>query len=313
LGTIDVNTRVFTPIGTGIGSSSNGTVGLVSFNDVDGLMFNPVDGFLYGVQRRAGSTENDVLLKINTTTGQFIANAFDTDGNGTGDRSYVVISNVSSDARVSPADPAVQLHDIDDIAFAGGTLYGIANDGSGLPRRNALVTINKNTGAAVRVNPVGSSRLTIGDVEGLSADAQGILYATTGNDSKNDDGTANASTRNAFYRIASNGTPTKLASLGQFGSNTISADYEAVACLLDIVGVLPVELTSFEVRLDGDAVQLRWTTASETNNAGFEVLHFVEGHGTTTEAQTYGFTAEELSAGRYVFRLRQIDYDGAFD
>ncbi len=330
-GVIDVNTAVFTKIGTGVGISTNGSAGKVTFDDLDGLMFNPEDGQLYAVQRRTGNAD-DVLLKINPATGTFIPNAFDTDGNGSGDRDYVVINSVSSDARVSPPDPAVPLRDIDDIAFvySGGssTLYGIANDGSGLPRRNVLVTINKDTGLAKRVNPVGQSKLTLGDVEGFTADAQGTLYATTGNDSKNDDGTANPNTRNSFYRLAPDGTPTKLASLGQFGAGITSADYEGVACLLDGVGVLPVELTSFDALVDGDAVQLAWTTASETNNAGFEVhlhnlpsaignlpwqvLGFVDGHGTTEQAQGYGYRVEGLAPGRYAFRLKQIDYDGSF-
>jgi len=34
---------------------------------------------------------------------------------------------------------------------------------------------------------------------------------------------------------------------------------------------LPVELTTFDAALDGEAVQLNWETASETNNAGFDV------------------------------------------
>ena len=86
--------------------------------------------------------------------------------------------------------------------------------------------------------------------------------------------------------------------------------------------VLPVELVSFEARIDGEAIVLQWQTASETNNAGFEVqqrvgerfeqVAFVEGHGTTAEARAYQHRVEALEAGRYVFRLRQVDFDGAF-
>jgi hypothetical protein len=72
-------------------------------------------------------------------------------------------------------------------------------------------------------------------------------------------------------------------------------------------------------------VLLQWTTASETNNAGFEVQMrsgtdgpfaaqgFIEGHGTTTEAQEYRYRIERLAPGTYVFRLKQIDFDGAFE
>ena len=85
---------------------------------------------------------------------------------------------------------------------------------------------------------------------------------------------------------------------------------------------LPVELTAFTARRDGEAIRLAWTTASEANNAGFEVqrsveglwepLGFVEGHGTTTEAQTYRFTDRDLpyAAPGAMYRLRQVDTDG---
>ena len=87
--------------------------------------------------------------------------------------------------------------------------------------------------------------------------------------------------------------------------------------------IIPVELLWFDSVLDGNDVSLRWATASETNNAGFEVqmdagsgfqaLGFVNGHGTTTEAQTYSFAVRNLDPGTYVFRLKQIDFDGAFE
>ena len=91
---------------------------------------------------------------------------------------------------------------------------------------------------------------------------------------------------------------------------------------------LPVELTSFEATVDGFAVLLRWQTASETNNAGFEVqrsrdegqeegdwqvLGFVEGAGTTAEPQDYTYRVAEVASGTHRFRLKQIDFDGAFD
>lgn len=90
---------------------------------------------------------------------------------------------------------------------------------------------------------------------------------------------------------------------------------------------LPVELVAFTATADGEAAVLRWETASETNNAGFEVQHrqdqpgqeplwqplgFVEGTGTTAAAQAYTFRTAGLAPGRHVFRLRQVDYDGAF-
>ena len=89
---------------------------------------------------------------------------------------------------------------------------------------------------------------------------------------------------------------------------------------------LPVELASFDASQSGEsAVELRWTTASETNNAGFRVQHRASGEeswtrlgyvaskasgGTTTEAKTYRFDAEDLAVGTHEFRLKQMDLDG---
>ena len=85
---------------------------------------------------------------------------------------------------------------------------------------------------------------------------------------------------------------------------------------------LPVELTAFIARRDGEVIRLAWETASETNTAGFEVqrsleglwepLGFVEGRGTTTDAQSYRFTDSSLpfTATEAVYRLRQVDTDG---
>lgn len=88
--------------------------------------------------------------------------------------------------------------------------------------------------------------------------------------------------------------------------------------------VIPVELDHFGSVVDNGDVVLSWSTASETNNSGFEIQHwtsdqpletlgFVEGHGTTTEAQAYNFRATDLAAGTHTFRLKQIDFDGAFE
>jgi len=85
---------------------------------------------------------------------------------------------------------------------------------------------------------------------------------------------------------------------------------------------IPVELADFDATRSGETVELRWTTASETNNAGFHVEHrgpdasqfastgFVEGHGTTDQPRRYRYRTGPLDPGRHVFRLRQVNLDG---
>jgi lysyl endopeptidase len=86
---------------------------------------------------------------------------------------------------------------------------------------------------------------------------------------------------------------------------------------------LPVELLSFDVQGTADGLTVRWSTSSETNNAGFRLSlarghdvftdagRFVAGAGVSSTVTTYRQTLTGLEPGRYRLRLRQIDTDGA--
>ena len=92
---------------------------------------------------------------------------------------------------------------------------------------------------------------------------------------------------------------------------------------------LPVEMADFKATTLGeDQVRLSWQTASETNNAGFEVqrkageqgswakVGFVESKtagGTTDEAHSYQFEDANppYAADELTYRLRQVDLDGS--
>lgn len=85
--------------------------------------------------------------------------------------------------------------------------------------------------------------------------------------------------------------------------------------------VLPVELTRFEARPDGTSALLDWATASERDNAGFEIQHSTDGVSWEVEGfvnarndgkypARYGFEVKDLTPGVHLFRLRQVDTDG---
>jgi hypothetical protein len=84
---------------------------------------------------------------------------------------------------------------------------------------------------------------------------------------------------------------------------------------------LPVALLNFTVTKQGDNAQLNWSTSSEENNKGFEiqrstdqtswtVLSFVAGAGNSQTQNDYQYLDQNLPAGTYYYRLRQVDYDG---
>jgi hypothetical protein len=88
-------------------------------------------------------------------------------------------------------------------------------------------------------------------------------------------------------------------------------------------GYVPVELVSFTAAAVGNEVHLKWETASETNNYGFEIqrgkdnfkletIGFIKGAGTVTEAQAYSFVDKNV-LGQAFYRLKQVDLDGSYD
>jgi hypothetical protein len=91
--------------------------------------------------------------------------------------------------------------------------------------------------------------------------------------------------------------------------------------------IVPVELTSFTAEASSNLVNLNWSTATETNNHGFEIqrksaddetgwvtIAFKEGAGTTTEVQNYSYTdnVSNLGFSKVNYRLKQVDYNGKF-
>ncbi len=102
---------------------------------------------------------------------------------------------------------------------------------------------------------------------------------------------------------------------------------------IDIVGgvfesngvSLPVELTHFSGSLieDDQVVLIEWVTLSELDNFGFyversidgkvfEEIGFVDGNGTSIIEKTYQFIDDQMIISSY-YRLRQVDFDGAFE
>lgn len=87
-------------------------------------------------------------------------------------------------------------------------------------------------------------------------------------------------------------------------------------------GALPVNLLSLNATSNGRNVCLNWTTNSEINNSGFnvermnagtkvwETLGFVKGKGTVNVQSNYFYEDKNLQAGRYQYRLKQVDING---
>lgn len=92
---------------------------------------------------------------------------------------------------------------------------------------------------------------------------------------------------------------------------------------ITVMNTIPVELLSFTAVNEDRSVILKWQTATELNNEGFELqrmsdettfksIAFISGSGTTTNLTEYSYNDKNLSDGSYVYRLKQQDLDGSF-
>ncbi|HQI41374.1 MAG TPA: T9SS type A sorting domain-containing protein [Ignavibacteriaceae bacterium] len=108
-----------------------------------------------------------------------------------------------------------------------------------------------------------------------------------------------------------------------YDGNSLSGIWEIFWDDLCLGQVIPVELTSFTAIGSTNQVELNWTTATELNNNGFQIersngseyrtVGFVAGHGTSTNVHNYTFVDQNVEAGSYSYRLKQIDLDGTFE
>ncbi len=106
-----------------------------------------------------------------------------------------------------------------------------------------------------------------------------------------------------------------------FDADTVS-DFSNLA---EVTIPLPVEMTYFTAASNESSVNLIWSTSTELNNKGFEIerkttgtwerIGFIDGNGNSTKTIKYYFT-DDLSksnySGKVEYRIKQIDYDGAF-
>jgi hypothetical protein len=113
-----------------------------------------------------------------------------------------------------------------------------------------------------------------------------------------------------FYVCNGEGLPTNI------DRNTIIVEEDC--------GVLPVELMFFEATEINGNVVLNWATASETNSdfftversidgSSWESIAYVQSAGNSNTLINYSYTDTEVTEAVWYYRLKQTDFDGAFE
>ncbi|TRX58821.1 T9SS type A sorting domain-containing protein [Fulvivirga sp. M361] len=115
--------------------------------------------------------------------------------------------------------------------------------------------------------------------------------------------------------------------------NVLGTDTDPITCSIEqlqtvtvSIAPLPVELVSFEAKVasDKNSVELKWVTATELFNdfftlersmdaSNFQALEVVQGAGNSSQLLNYTYTDQFPVHGVSYYRLKQTDFDGAFE
>ena len=93
---------------------------------------------------------------------------------------------------------------------------------------------------------------------------------------------------------------------------------------VEIVNPFPVELYSFSANISNGIITLKWKTATEVNNFGFNIersvnktdwtkINYVQGNGNSNSVKNYSYADNSVHiTGKYFYRLKQIDNNGSY-
>ncbi|MGA7161809.1 MAG: T9SS type A sorting domain-containing protein [Bacteroidota bacterium] len=265
----------------------------------------------------------------------YAGGVFTTVGGNT--RNYIAAMTKSTGSTTSWNPNANQ--PVQSLVFSGSTLYAagqftIIGDSS----RKRIAALDTSTGLATSWNPSANNEVDALAISSSQTLYAGGLFTSIGNAARNyiaalDISTGLSTSWNpnadaAVQSIALDYTNQQVYLGGSFATMLGGANQTFAGVTNPYDVSLPLELSSFTASSFGVEVTLQWSTATEVQNAGFEVqrssagengpaqswekVGYVAGAGTSFIPKNYSFTDGHTLAGKYEYRLRQIDRNGAF-
>jgi endonuclease/exonuclease/phosphatase family metal-dependent hydrolase len=150
-------------------------------------------------------------------------------------------------------------------------------------------------------------------------------YNTLGNDANH-------------YNLEINTSPNNAVSSDVAEALYQASDHLPITAVLTFENAMPVELTAFTAEQTDAGIMLKWETATEINNYGFEIersnlqgsnkidddnnlegyraIGFVQGHGNSNSPKSYEYLDHDYDQDQELilkYRLKQIDTDGTFE
>lgn len=199
------------------------------------------------------------------------------------------------------------------ISVMAGYICDNSVDGEKVKVNSSLIgTIgNNDVNSGICGGPLGSYYYSNNTLNGLSDDFANLAMTTA--DALSDVRTL----------VGSNATSITMKFSSVSFGNTTNAVW-AVFVMYSSASSLPVELTHFSGRADGNVNQLEWTTASEINcdyfvveesdsGHNFRICGSADGAGNSSVITNYYFTCVNPFPGITYYRLKQMDYDGQFE
>ena len=183
------------------------------------------------------------------------------------------------------------------------------------------INIDKNKGKIALVNI--QSALTVSNPIGNPNVIDFVGYGNGTNAFEGSEPAPQSSTTESVRRKDNNGNNTYGINGNGWDSNDNFLDFYLENNLV-VNPPLPVELSFFSAIILENGVKLKWRTETEISNYGFEILRstqndewdvlgFVQGYGNSNSPKNYSFVDENVSSGKYSYRLKQIDTDGQFE
>lgn len=199
------------------------------------------------------------------------------------------------------------------VSLMTGFICDDGNDGEKVKVENYnMGTIgNNDVNSGTCGGPIGSFTYSNNALTALSDDASNLAMSEA-------DALSDVRTK-----ISTNATTFDLEFTTETAGNTTNAIW-AVFVTSGYSGPLPVQLTQFTGAAEGSVNRLNWATASEIDNASFEIeksrngINFitcgtVQGAGNSSVTQQYSFVDVNPFYETTYYRLKQIDFDGDYE